>query len=189
MQLLGFLKRELLYGGLSREEFQQVKEPVREQNQKLLVAWSIATGLFWAASLFLYNEPQFAQCLIVMRISLATSVFTLICALLPVERIPWLLDLCMLLLALGVLGNGIALSLLQPSERVAAMIAFALIIPVFFIDRTLTFVVLEAASIVSYAVLGMGVLTPDVYSWGVKTLAIFLCGWHHERAHNQQSAL
>ncbi|MDO4536795.1 MAG: HD domain-containing phosphohydrolase [Coriobacteriales bacterium] len=173
MQLLMILKRELLYGGLSKEEFQQVKEPVREQNQKLLVAWSIATGLFWAASLFLYNEPQFAQCLIVMRISLATSVFTLICALFLVERIPWLLDLCMLLLALGVLGNGIALSLLQPSERVAAMIAFALIIPVFFIDRTLTFVVLEAASIVSYAVLGMGVLTPDVYSWGVKTMAIF----------------
>ena len=34
-------KNEFLYSGLSREEFLQVKEPVRENNRKNIIAWTI----------------------------------------------------------------------------------------------------------------------------------------------------
>ena len=173
MRFLSLVKNELLYGGLNKEEFHQVKAPVAAVNRKLLVAWSIATGLFWAASLFLYQEPEYAHCMIVFRIALTISILMLVCGLFLVERFPWLLVLCMYLLDISVLGTGFGLSFLQPDQRIATLIALTFIVPIFFIERTINLLVLETVAIIIYAVVGKGILAPDVFSWGVKTLAIF----------------
>ncbi len=176
MRFLSLVKNELFYGGLTKEEFLQVKASVGVMNRKLLVAWSIATGLFWAASLIIYRDPEYAHCMIVFQVALSISVLTLVCGLFLVDRFPWLLPVCMYLLDISVLGTGFGLSLLQPDQRIATLIALAFIVPIFFIDRTIIMVVLEAAAIILYAVVGKGILMPDVFSWGVKTLTIFAVG-------------
>ena len=43
----------LFYGGISREDYQQVKEPVGEDNRWSLVAWSVCAALFWIMSLLM----------------------------------------------------------------------------------------------------------------------------------------
>ena len=173
MRFLSLVKNELFYGGLNKEEFHQVKAPVGEMNRKLLVALSIAASLFWVASMLIYREPEYAHCMIVFQIALLVSILTLVCGLFLVDRFPWLLLLGMHLFDIIVLGTGFGLSLLQPDQRIATLIALVIIVPIFFIDRTVNVAVLEAAAIIIYAVVGKGILFPDVFSWGVKTLTIF----------------
>lgn len=74
---------------------------------------------------------------------------------------------------LFVLGTGIGLAFVQPDQRAATMIAFALMTPVFYIDRTIVIIALEAATFIVYVVFGKGIISPDVYSWGWLTLAFF----------------
>ena len=45
MKIYGWLRNELLYGGLDKESFRRVKEAVSDRNRKTLIRWSIAIGL------------------------------------------------------------------------------------------------------------------------------------------------
>lgn len=45
MKIYGWLRNELLYGGLDKESFRRVKEAVSDRNRKTLIRWSIASGL------------------------------------------------------------------------------------------------------------------------------------------------
>lgn len=59
MKLLQKLKNELIYGGLTKEEFRQVREPVRDRNRRSVIFWSASgctrkatplkrrTGSYW----------------------------------------------------------------------------------------------------------------------------------------------
>lgn len=173
MRILDLMKKELLYGGLSKTEFQQVRKPVAERNRKLLIAWSIISGLFWIATMLLYNTPEYAQAMIVLRAALIASALTCACALLLAKRFPQALLPSMYFWELSFLGTAIGLSFVQPDVRIAAMVALPLIVTVSFIDRTVATVAIEAIAFFVYAAFGKDVLFPDVYAWGVKSLAIF----------------
>ena len=41
MRVLSLIRKELFYMGLSREQFQQVKEPVGERNRKTIISLSV----------------------------------------------------------------------------------------------------------------------------------------------------
>ena len=43
--------RELFWKGFSKEQYEQVKGPIEEENRRSVVAWSIGAGLFWIFSL------------------------------------------------------------------------------------------------------------------------------------------
>ncbi|MBQ9468479.1 MAG: hypothetical protein IJU52_05685 [Clostridia bacterium] len=79
----------------------------------------------------------------------------------------------MYLQQLSVLGTGITLAIVQPDQRTATMIAFALIIPVFYVDRTVITIAFQTAAIIAFTVFGKTVISPEVYSWGLATLAVF----------------
>ena len=117
MQLLSKIKSELFYGGLTKDEFQQVKEPVRERNRKTLIVWAIASGLFYIAAAFLYNVFDDALGVGILVVTLATSVVTLVCAIPLAKRFPWLATVGMYLLELSILGNGVALSVFHSPNR------------------------------------------------------------------------
>ena len=173
MRWMQKIKNELLYTGLSAEDFRQVKEPVFARNQKSAVVWSVIAEVFWAVILVLYRAPVYADCLIVIRIDIGICLLTLLSALFVVKRVPKLIYPTMYLLQLTVLGTGVALSVLQPDQRISAVMALAVIVPTFFIDRTVSAICLESVTAVSYAVLGKMFIQPDVYDWGWKTLIIF----------------
>ena len=173
MKFFRFLKNELLYAGLSKEEFARVKEPVGEHNRKAIISWAGIVGLFCIICLFIFRDPIYAAGRTVLFVSLAVCVISIACALFLIKRFRRLLFPAMYLLQLSVLGTGIALAMVQPDKRAATMIAFALIIPVFFVDRTVATVALQAAAIIAFVVFGKNVITPEVYSWGWQTLAVF----------------
>ena len=102
--------------------------------------------------------------MIVFRVALAVGIFTLACALFLVKRVPWLLFLAMYILELSIQGTGFGISIAQPDQRTAAMIALALIVPFCFIDRTIASIAVEGIEIVAYAIIGKGVVSPSIYS-------------------------
>lgn len=171
-----FIKKffnDLIYVGLTKEEFNRVKKSVNEKNRNHLVTWSALFGLFWAISMIIYHDAKYAAARIVFAVSIAASVFALLLALLLIKRVPWMLHPVMYFLMLSSLGTGVALSLVQPTERIATIVATAIIAPVLFIDSTITMIVLEVVTIIAYAVLGKNILAPDVYTWGVTIMSIF----------------
>ena len=174
MKIFRFLKNELLYAGLSKEEFLQVREPVGERNRKSIIAWSVIVGLFWFASLFItYNAADYDRGKIVLICSCIYSLITLLSALFLIKRVRWLLFPTMYFLQLSVLGTGIALAVVQPNLRTATMIATATIVPTFFIDSTIAPIFIESAAIIAYVVIGKRFIQPDVFSWGLQTLITF----------------
>ena len=173
MKLLRFLNNELFHAGLSREEFLQVREAVAERNRKSIIPWSAILGLFWIITFLIYSAPEYAQGRTVLLCSFAICLITLLCALFLIKRHRRLLLPTMYLLELSVLGTGIGLAFVQPDQRAATMIAFALMTPVLFIDRTIVTIALEAATIAVYVVIGKRVISPEVYSWGWLTLVFF----------------
>ena len=173
MRIFNYIKNELFYAGLDKERFDQVKEPVGERNRKSVISWSIITGLFWFACFFIFADPKYDQGMTVVRIAFVISIVTLLSALLLVKRFRWLLLPTMYLLQLSVFGTGIGLAVLQPDQRTATMIAFALMVPLLYIDRTIVSIAFEALTVVFYVVLGRNVIYPEVYSWGLITLVTF----------------
>ena len=173
MKIIPFIVKELFYAGLSKEEFMQVKEPVGEKNRKTIISWSSIIGSFWLVSLLLYSAPEYDRCRIVFAVSAAVCAFILFCALFVIKRFPWTLSPTMRLLQLSALGTGIGLSVVQPDLRIATVIAVAAFVPTFFIDRTISSVLVEATAILVYGILGKLFINPDILSWGLETLIIF----------------
>ncbi len=173
MRLFRFLKKELFYAGLSKNDLQLVRKPVNERNRKSLAAWSLSWGLFWFVSLFLFSGPEYARPWIVFLVSFIVSLLTMLCALFLIKRIKWLLFPVMYFYLLSIFGTGIGLSVTQPDQRIATIIAVAVITPTFFIDRTIANIITEVIAIIVYAVLGKLFIYPDVFSWGMETLILF----------------
>ena len=173
MKILRFLKKELFYAGLTKEEFRQVREPIGERNRKSVISWSSIVGLFWFAGYFIYGSPEYAKGRAVLAFSFAICLITLTSALFLIKRFQWLLHPTMYLLELSVLGTGIGLAVVQPDQRIATVIAAATIIPTFFIDRTIAAIHVEGVAIAAYVVLGKLFILPEVFSWGLETLILF----------------
>ena len=96
-----------------------------------------------------------------------------LCGLFLVKRVPWTLYPVMWCFLLSLFGTSFGLAFVQLDQRIATMIAVAILVPSQFIERPIITIVLEAAAVVFYLVVGKRILTPDVYSWGSTTLIIF----------------
>jgi len=79
----------------------------------------------------------------------------------------------MYLLQLSALGTGIGLSVVQPDQRIATVMAAATIVPTFYIDRTFASFLVELTALIAYIVLGKAFIQPEVFSWGLETLILF----------------
>ena len=175
MQLLDHIKNGLLYGGLTKEEFHQVKGPVQERNRVTLIVWSIASGLFYIVAALLYNALDKPLGVGILIVTLVTSAITLACALFFSKRHPWLITVAMYLLELTILGNGIALSVYHSPNRDCGTIVLAALIPSAFTDRTIASIALEAFTIIGYMIVGQcGLIAPDAYSWGLFSLVFYV---------------
>ncbi len=175
MRFLELMVNELFYVGFSKEQFYQVKDQARERNRKTLIVWAVASGLFYIAAAFLYNVLNDALGVGILVVTLATSVVTLMCALVFSKRYPWLVTVAMYLFELSILGNGVALSVFHSPNRDCGTIVLAAIIPSAFTDRTISMIVLELITIIAYAIVGnCGLIAPDAFSWGLFSLCFYV---------------
>ena len=173
MSLYNRIYNELIYAGLSKEDFRRVKEPIDEKNQRTLSSVSIIVGLYWLASRFIYGGPEYAFSRKVFISSALFCLIILLYSLCFLKRLPWTLHPVMCCMSLSFFGTSFALAFLQPDQRISTMIAVAMIIPNLFLERPIITIAMEMTGVLFYAIMGKRILTPDVYSWGVSTLVIF----------------
>lgn len=168
------LKSLLLYGGIDREAYRQVKEAVAESNHRALTHWSVLVALFWAFSLLmsLFAE-DYRRCRIAYAVSLGFCVLCYLCSRFLIPRVPRALYPCMFLFRLTMLGGGIAIAICQWDVRTLTFCSIAIIAPSIFIDNTVTSVCIHSLDVVAYIIFGRGVIVPDVYSWGLWNFILF----------------
>ena len=166
--------KELFYGGLSREDFRQVSEPVGERNRKTVIIWSVGSVLFYLIALFLYRAQEKPLGIPIFLATLITSIITMTCTLLISSRHPRANRLAMHLLEFSLLGNAVALSVFHSPLRDCGTFVIAALLPSVFIDRTVVQIAFAALAIVAYIVIGeCGLITPDIYSWGLLSLSFY----------------
>lgn len=165
---------ELFRGGLTKEQFGNIREPVEEANRKATVAWSVVLGLYWIVCIIMSaNEEAFAKCRDVYIVALVCAVITLLCSLFLAKRVKWTMYPAMYLVDLSFLGAGIGIAVCQPDVRTVTVIAAAIIIPTCFLHRTFATVVLEVLTAGAYVLFGRGIIEPEPYSSVLKYLIFF----------------
>lgn len=168
------LKNELFYGGLNREEFNQVKDEVKEKNYKNLILWLHLISIFWGVNLLIYNKPPENVTQPVMIGGLIINVLILFYTLFFYKRFPKVFYPNVYFYELSVLGVGVGLSVLQPDVRIATIIALVLMVPNFFIERTIVHIIIISITYVTYLVLGKIFIYPEIFEWGRVTLLTFI---------------
>ena len=173
MRFFNRLKQELFYGGMTKEEFHQIKDQVDERNREFAVKDSVVSSFFWFISLFVYSAPEYAQCKAVFFTGFVINLITLLSALFLVKRFSWLLLPTMLLILITWFGVGIGLSVVQPDKRIATSIVIAILIPFVFLSPTATSIAVEMSAIIANIVFGKNIIEPEIFSWGLETMIIY----------------
>ena len=170
------IKNELFYGGLSRDEFELIKDDVRERNYKNLLIWLAASSVLWGVNILVYNKPPENVTQPVFAVTLLANFVIFIYAIFLYKPFPILFYPVIYFYELYTLGVGVALSLVQPNVRVATLVALAPIVSFFFIERTIITAAIISIIYVSYIVLGRIYINPEIYKWGKQTLHLFMLG-------------
>ena len=163
---------ELFYAGLSKEDFQRIKEPVTEENRKTLILVSIFVAFCWLTSCFVFRAPEYAAARIVILISSAFCFLIWMCSMFFVKRLPQLLSPLLFLMLLSFYGTSFGLSFVQPDKRISLLMATAVLIPNLFLERPILTLAIEIIAIAFYTVMGKRFVTPEIYTWGITTLSL-----------------
>ena len=164
----------LLYGGLSREEYQRVKEPVAESNLRALTYWSVLVCVFWLYCLAMsLRAEDYALCRPAYTTALSLCILSYFFARYLVPRFPQALVPCMSFFRLSLLGGGIGIAVCQPDMRSLTIFAVSIMLPSIFIDNTANSLLVHVLGILLYILMGRNVIVPDIYSWGLENFALF----------------
>ena len=164
----------LLYGGLSREEYRRVKEPVAESNLRALTHWSVLVCVFWLYCLVMsLRAEDYALCRPAYTTALSLCILSYFFARYLVPRFPQALVPCMCFFRLSLLGGGIGIAVCQPDMRSLTIFAVSIMLPSIFIDNTVNSVIVHVLGILLYVLMGRNVILPDIYSWGLGNFILF----------------
>ena len=174
MRYAGKLRRELLYGSLSREDFAMVREAVTEHNRKALVTWSLVLGGFWIYCLLMsLNNYDYNRCRLVYAGGLAACVVTLLYGLLLADRVKRLREPATVFFRMAFLVAGVGIACCQPDVRSITLFVSVIIAPICFVDRTVSSILLLLLNFGAYVLFGRQSIVADTYFWGLGNLIIF----------------
>ena len=169
-----FIRESLFYGGLHKEDYDQVRESVLEHNRSAAVSWSLVAGGFWIYSLIMsLKDPAYANCRFAYAWGLICCVITLAGSLFLAPRFRRLRFPLILLFDFGFLSASIGIAVFQPDVRSITMFVAVIIIPICFIERSALMMVLLPVNLAAYIILGGGRIREDVFYWGLGNLIIF----------------
>lgn len=164
----------LFYMELTKEQYEQVSDVIGEDNRRIAISGASCASLFWIYSLIMsFRSDAYLACRAVYIVALILSVVTIFVALFLVKKMPGLLNPIITVLVISILGAGIGIAFCQPDVRTVSMIAFVTLTPTCFIKNSVTDFLMLFFTIVIYAVFGMNIIEPDIYSWGLANLIIF----------------
>ncbi len=174
MTIIELIKRELLYTGLDRNEFRQIKKAVDERNRRMIITLALAASFFWILSLLLSLKYEaYFNCREIYLVALLVCIIELAGTTVVVGKLPWTLPVFMYLFDLALIGAGIGIAIMQPEARTVTMIAIVVIIPTCFIERTVFSIILQASAICIYYFVSGFVSNPEIISWSIRNLTIF----------------
>ncbi len=168
------IKNYLFFGGISREEYVQVKKPVSEANHKSLTGWSIMVTFFWIYCLLMsLSQEDYRMCRPAYAAALGICIFTFLCSRFLMAHFPDTLDLLRFIFRLSLLGGGIGIAVCQPNLRSITLFAVAIISPSIFIDSTMSSLLVHSTALVLYILLGRSAIVPEIYTWGLGNYILF----------------
>ena len=166
--------RNLFYGGLSKEDYERIREPVLEHNRHSLVTWSAVAGVFWIYCLFMSLASEaYANCRLVYAAGLACCFFTMVGAAFPAVRFLQLRFPLLVFFDVAFLGCSVGIAVCQPDVRSITMFAAVIIVPICFVERAILSLVLLILNLIGYYILGIGTINSDIFYWGLLNLVIF----------------
>lgn len=168
------LKKHLLYGGIDKKEFDQVRKPISEANHKALRYWSLLVSCFWIYCLVMsFFADDYKICRPAYIISLASCVLIYLCTRFIMPRFPNALVLLKYLFRLSLIGGGIGIAVCQWNVRSLTLFAVAIISPSIFIDSTISSLIAHCSALVLYILLGANTIHPDIFYWGMNNYILF----------------
>ena len=174
MTLKDRLKRNLLYGGLTREDYIQVEESVKEHNRSAMEIWSMVLGGFWIYCLIMSaSDPAYANCRLAYAGGLLCCVITLFASAFPAVRFKQMRFPLVVFFDLAFLCASVGIAVFQPDVRTITMFVAVIIIPICYIERTAVVLALLAVNLTGFAVIGSRTIEGDVYLWSFGNLIIF----------------
>ena len=168
------LIKHLFYGGLSREDFAQVQETVREHNRGAMVIWSMVLGGFWIYCLIMSTSSQaYANCRLVYAAGLACCIVSLAGAAFVAPRFKQVCFPLIVFFDFAFLGASIGIAVFQPDVRSITMFVAVIIVPICFIERSVLVLSLLLVNLAGYIFFGRDAIDREVYLWGLGNLIIF----------------
>ena len=168
------LKNHLLFGGINKKEYDQVRAPIAQANAKALRYWSILVSFFWIYCLVMsIAAADYARCRIAYAVSLGFCIFTFLCTQFVVKHYPKTLNLFMYIFRLSLLGGGIGIAVCQWDVRSLTLFAVAIISPSIFLDSTVASLAVHLSALVLYILMGHNTIAPDIYHWGLGNYCLF----------------
>ena len=168
------MKKHLLYGGIEKEEYDQVQKPIAAANHKALTHWSVLVSFFWIYCLLMsLKAADYAMCRPAYAVALSVCVFSYLCSRFLVTRFPGTLPLFKFIFRLSLLGGGVGIAVCQWNLRSLTMFAVGIVSPSIFVDSTLSSLLVHCSALVLYIVLGRNTIAPEIYSWGLGNYILF----------------
>ena len=174
MTLVGKAAENLLYGGLSKEDYTQIRETVGEHNRHAMVIWSAVAGTFWVYCLFMsMHDKAYEQCRAVYAIALGCCIITMMLGAFPAVRFRSLRFPLLVLFDMAFLGAGVGIAVCQPDARSITMFVSVILIPICYVERPVLTLTLLILNLFFYILLGIGTIQSDIFYWGLWNLIIF----------------
>ena len=168
------IKNYLLYCGIEKKEYFQVKDPVGQANHKALDYWSVLVSIFWIYCIVMsFFAVDYRRCRPAYIISLSACIISFICSRFVVTRFPKTLMLFKFFFRFSLIGGGIAIALFHPDVRSLTMFAVAIISPSIFIDSTVSSLLVHFTAFVLYYILGINFMPAEIFYWGLGNFVLF----------------
>lgn len=172
--LLDQIKKYLLYGGIGKEEYDQVRKPIAEANHRALTYWSVLVSFFWIYCLLMsIKAADYAICRPAYAVALCVCILSYLSSRFLVTRFPDTLPLFKFIFRLSLLGGGVGIAVCQWNLRSLTMFAVAIVSPSIFVDSTLSSLVVHCFALILYIILGRNTISPEIYAWGLGNYILF----------------
>ena len=170
------LKNIFLFDTSASSNVPQVQEQIMEDNRTFALIWSTSELVYWGYCLFMsFREADFIRCRYAYIFAIVSAALAWVCAVFLMKKLPWLIYAAKVLIYLSLLGGGmlIAWILLQTDTKTITIFASVLIAPVFFVNNTLSNIIMALIDIIAAFILLSFGLDPNVYRWAMTCLIIF----------------
>ena len=168
-----FIKGTVFSEDISDADEAIIRDQIMRDNRRFVITWACAESAYWILDLILsMYKHDFLLCRNAYAGALIVCLAALLITLLFTKKDLKLVPLAELLTEIALLGAGIGIACYQDT-RTIVLFAAVLIVPVMYISRTLSTLILFVINGIAFILIGSRVMSPEPYSWTLLNLVIF----------------